>query len=185
MAMLFLFFSVLCSCICLATGQEPDKIDYYGVQYDLLSNPMETYFKKFPEKILPDEIASTGLWRGYVANFGMIDSQLYLVDLTVYKMDASTGDTQKVSVFKEWFGDTKFKCDFYTGVLTLPYGNLTEYVHMGYGSTYENYILLEINQGGLTKTKQLTQQEYTVFKERQFKAFKKTEAYRDIYNEMA
>lgn len=57
---------------------------------------------------------------------------------------------------------------------------LVDYVHMGYGSTYKNYMLLEIDQGNLMKGKRFEYKGYERFKERQFQAFKKTEGYKKI-----
>ena len=48
---------------------------------------------------------------------------------------------------------------------------------MGYGSTYENYILIEIEKGKSTKSKELNFKEYENFKEKQFEVYKKTNEY--------
>lgn len=65
-------------------------------------------------------------------------------------------------------------------LLVVPYGELVNYVHMGYASTYEQYILLEMDKGDLKKTKNFSYKEYEKFKERQFEAFKKTEEYKKL-----
>lgn len=66
----------------------------------------------------------------------------------------------------------------------MPYGKLINYVHMGYGSTYRNYILLEINEGSLQEAERFSYNEYERFKERQFAAFKQTEAYKKLKAEL-
>lgn len=50
---------------------------------------------------------------------------------------------------------------------------------MGYGSTYENYFLLEIDKGNFIKSKQFDYKNYEIFKDKQFLAYKKTEAYKE------
>jgi hypothetical protein len=68
--------------------------------------------------------------------------------------------------------------DWFTGLLVLPYGKMINYVHMGYGSTYSNYILLEVKKGKLTGKRVFDYKQYVEFKDKQFQAYKKTEAYK-------
>ncbi len=51
-----------------------------------------------------------------------------------------------------------------------------------YGSTYSDYILLEVHRGIVTGEMRLNGSEYTLFKERQFQAFKKTPDHRRLFN---
>jgi hypothetical protein len=76
------------------------------------------------------------------------------------------------------------KVDWLTGLLVMPYGKIVNYVHMGYGSTYKNYILLEIDKGNLKKEKHFTYKEYERFKERQFQVFKQTDEYKKLKAEL-
>ena len=55
---------------------------------------------------------------------------------------------------------------------------MINYVHVGYGSTYSNYILLEMEHGKLRAERQLDHEKYEIFKQKQFEAFKKTEEYK-------
>ena len=175
------------------TAQTPDKIIYNGKTYSLHSNPLESYFKQYPDKRPKDGIVSSGLWRGYVATFEIIDNQLYLkdIEIEISKKDEKGDDKDSwksvliiddkyswKSVLKEVFPNQEFiKIDWMTGLLVLPSGQMVNYVHMGYGSTFEHYTLLEIENGNLTKEKQFDYEQYEEFKERQFQAFKKTEEY--------
>ncbi len=74
--------------------------------------------------------------------------------------------------------------DYYTGLLIVPEGKMINYVHMGYASTYERYIIFEINKGIVTGEKQLNFKEYEQFKEKQFEKYKKTENYKKQLEEM-
>lgn len=166
----------------LATAQYPDKILYDGKEYSLHTNPMELYFIKHPEKKPKREIISTALWRGYVATFEVKDKSPVLKDIEI-DVPRETEDGKSDCTWKS-VKDTVvpkgkvLQIDWFTGILVLPYGKLVRYVHMGYGSTYSNYILLEIEGGKLTGERKLDYKQYAHFKEKQFQAFKKTEEYR-------
>ena len=96
---------------------------------------------------------STACWRGYIAKFKIIDSSLYLVDITIEILDAKKAKTElfptkDISVFLELFeSDKPLLCDFYSGMLIIPQGEMVKYVHGGYLSEYEKYILIKISDG--------------------------------------
>ena len=184
--MKFLITTFLSSILCLttfATAQYPDKIFYDGKEYSLHTNPLESYFEKNPDKRPKGGIMSSALWRGYVATFEMRDSQLFVKDIQVQYWDTTDKnnyDTKSKTVMTEVFPDKKnVKVDWLSGLLVLPFGKLVNYVHMGYGSTYENYFLLEIDKGNFIKSKQFDYKNYEIFKDKQFLAYKKTEAYKE------
>lgn len=86
---------------------------------------------------------------------------------------------------QEVFPDQKsFKVDWVNGLLVIPHGKMVNYVHMGYGSTYEKYILLEIDQGKLKREKKFDYKSYETFRAQQFLAFKQTEEYRSVKAEL-
>ena len=165
MKYIFLVILILfISCNASATAQMPDKIIYKGKEYALHSNPMEEYFEKYPDKKPKRGIMSTALWRGYVAIFEVKDNQLLLKDIKIMVENESLKDkfsTKWESVMMEIFpNQATIKIDWITGLLIIPHGKLVNYVHMGYGSTYENYILLEISKGELQKEKKFGYKEY-------------------------
>lgn len=171
-----------------ATAQFPDKILYDGKEYSLHTNPMDSYFSKHPNKKPKDEVMCTALWRGYVATFEIKDNDLALTDIEVMVMKKNK-DGESNTAFKSVKdavisqGKT-LVIDWFTGILVLPHGELVNYVHMGYGSTYSNYILLEIKKGKLTGKHTFDHKEYEQFKEKQFQAFKKMEIYRKHAGEL-
>jgi len=172
----------------LATAQAPDKIIFNGKEYRLHSNPLEEYFQKFPEKKPKSGIMSSGLWRGYVATFEIAENALFLKDVEIMfdkNPDNKSFERGWKSVLSEVVpNNKKLKIDWFTGLLVLPVGGVVNYVQMGYGSTYENYILLEIEKGDFKRSKEFDYKEYEKFKERQFEAFKKTEEYQKLVKEM-
>jgi hypothetical protein len=170
-----------------ATAQAPDKIIYNGKEYKLHTNPMDAYFLKFPDKKPNTGIISSGLWRGYIATFEIADNALYLKDIE--KLQKVEGAEKFETEMKSFFSDIvpagkKLKVDWFTGILVLPYGKVVNYIHMGYASTYENYILLEIESGDFKKSKEFNAQEYAKFKERQYAAFRKTAEYTNLVEKM-
>ncbi len=179
----FVFF-LLCTSNIFATAQYPDKIIYGGKEYDLHSNPLEPYFEKFPDSRPENGIRSSGLWRGYVATFEFLDKSLVLKDIQIEvrkKNVQEPFETEWKSVIDEVLPNKKkLKIDWFTGILVIPYGEIVKYVEMGYGSTYENYILLEVEKGVLNKSKEFDYKEYEKFKQRQFDEFKKTEEYKKL-----
>ncbi|KKP52834.1 MAG: hypothetical protein UR43_C0010G0025 [candidate division TM6 bacterium GW2011_GWF2_33_332] len=167
-----------------STAQISDKIIYKGKTYKLHCNPLESYFNKNPDKRPKSEIMSTALWRGYVATFKIKNKQLFLKDIKVMVSGKNSYKKWK-SVIKEVFPNQKeIKIDWFTGLLVLPYGKRINYVHMGYGSTYENYILIELDNGNFNKEKKFDYNKYEEFKEKQFQAFKKTDEYNKIKKEI-
>lgn len=183
-ALLFLF----CVNKAFATAQYPDKIIFNGKEYSLHSNPMEDYFSKFPDKKPKGGIVSSALWRGYVATFEIADNSLLLKDIEIMvdKDDSKKNyDRDWKSVLSDVVPEKKkLKIEWFTGILVLPHGKLVNYVHMGYGSSYENYILLEIDKGDFKKSKEFNLEQYEKFKEKQFEAFKKTDEYKKLFDDL-
>ena len=173
------------------TAQEPDKLIYNGKEYSLHSNPMEKYFEKFPDKRPQGkgkvQVVSSSLWRGYIATFEIKDNQLYLKDIEIEVVKKVKKDYEYSwkSVLKKVFPNKDLvKIDWLTGLLVLPKGEIVNYVHMGYASTYEHYVLLEFENGNLKGEKQFGYEEYEKFKEKQFQAFKKTDEYEKLKEDL-
>lgn len=161
-----------------ATAQFPDILIYEGKQYDLLTNPLEPFFEEHPD--LRPTWTSTALWRGYVATFEIKDNQLVVKDVVI--PDYDKGDS---SIFKVLFpNQEKVVITWLTGILTLPIGDMVEYVHMGYGSTYNKYKLMYIQEGNLVQEQDFTLDEYHQYRASQFAEFKKTEQYTQAVKEL-
>lgn len=165
-----------------ATEQLPDKIIYQGKTYNLHNNPLETYFKKHPNKRPAKMMQISNLWRGYVATFEFKDNQLFLKDIEIQYRDTTSKEIYTYkwkSVLHKVIPDGKnIKIDWLTGLLVIPHGKLIEHVHMGYSSTYENYILLELENGHLKKEKHFDRNAYEAFKDQQFQVFKQTDDFK-------
>lgn len=75
---------------------------------------------------------STACWRGYVGTWKIEDNRLWLVELIGRFRLAVPGP-----VFADWV----------TGVLRVPRGELLDYVHMGFGSVYEEELHIAVERG--------------------------------------
>lgn len=174
-----------------ATAQAGDILIFQGERYRIFTNPMEVYFAEHPEKRPQSNLQSSGLWRGYVATFEIVDSTLNLADIKVEmwrKSERDTGqatETYWISVKDDLapVGET-FALDWYTGLLVIPQGEIVEYVHMDYASLYRNYILLEIRDGKLIRVRKCNYWQYARFRKRQFQAFKRTEEYKEAVRQL-
>ncbi|MDR1251050.1 MAG: hypothetical protein LBK62_02675 [Treponema sp.] len=148
-------------------------------------NPMETYFNKFPEKRPP--MPHTALWRGYVATFEIIQNELWVIDIEKYESEIIDGkySSKYVSIINQCLdGKDRMKVDWFNGLLVLPQGELVDYVHMGYGSTYEYYTLIEIENGNYLREFNLNNEQYTKYRNAQYEIYKRTEEYREIFDQL-
>lgn len=169
-----------------ATAQTPDYLITEKDTLKLQCNPLEKYFegKPIPEGLITSR--STGLWRGYIAFFKILDNNLVVENIykVEYYDENGKHNRKLISIYNEIFGNEKtFKCNFYNGVLICPMGKMLEYVHMGYSSIYENYNLIEIKDGIVQKEKSLTSDEFMSLKVAHFQAFKKTDEYKKMFDE--
>jgi hypothetical protein len=161
-----------------ATAQQPDILIYKREKYRLYTNPLEQYFSKYPDKRPKASIISSGNWRGYVATFEVVDSTLFLLDIEVEEDDGKNGTLTRSAMDEVFPGQKVVALEWFSGLLTCPYGQMLKYVHMGYSSVYENYAILEIRLGQLTKSKEFKYEDYIKFKDRQFELFKQTDDYK-------
>lgn len=151
-----------------ATAQIPDYLVHNGITYALHVNPMEEYFSEYPERRPQSAWRSSALWRGYVAIFEIIDNELFVVDIQVQsvlstQLELETGkfNTEWVNVTAECLnGENRKKVSWFNGLLVLPHGELINYVHMGYQSTYEYYKIIEIENGNYINEYDLNYKEH-------------------------
>jgi hypothetical protein len=130
------------------TAQIPESLLYQGEQVTMCTNPLNEYFAMAGLNP-PFESHCTALWRGYVGCWEIIDDRLYLTSLQGTLKDG--GDANLETVFPG-FPDKVF-AHWYSGTIRIPQGKQLEYVHMGYGSTFERDLLLEIERGLVVSTR--------------------------------
>jgi len=129
------------------TAQSPERIFYMGKKLFLCTEPLEEYFSKGGIR-LSLRRSSTALWRRYIGSWEIVDDRLYLTAL-----DGWLEDGTKVTAAMIFPGfPEKVFAQWYSGQLCIPQGELLKYVHMGYGSTYERDLLLEVRDGVVIET---------------------------------
>jgi hypothetical protein len=183
-----LFLICLAVQLAPATAQIPDALTFRGQKYALFVNPLEAYFKSHKERKPKGGVISSALWRGYVASFELRDSALYVSDIEIEEWTTDSSNERETtwkSVVQSAFPDSSERyCTWYSGLLVLPVGEMTSYVHMGYASLYEKYLVLRVKDGLLTKVREFTGKEYFEFKKRQFQAYKATDEFQASLKEL-
>ena len=124
------------------TAQVSEKLLLNGQALRLCEVPLNAYFAL--TGVAPRFRAETSAcWRGYVGTWEIQDSRLYLIDIGGTYEDGSPATLESLfpgfpnRVFAHW----------YTGTLRVPQGELLKYRHMGWASTFERDLLIEVEDG--------------------------------------
>lgn len=130
------------------TAQIAEKLRYEGRGLSMCSEPLSTFFALGGYQ--PNfESNCTALWRGYVGEWEVKDNRLYMIGLSGVLEDGSEASLETVF---PGFPDRVF-AHWYSGRVRIPEGKVLEYVHMGYGSTYESDLMINIEKGVVVSTK--------------------------------
>ncbi|MEO7254953.1 MAG: hypothetical protein ABIZ64_12050 [Casimicrobium sp.] len=149
-------------CLCLivaspvaATAQIPDELMIDGKRELLHTLPLTGELSdKYREQVLrkySSEGRCTASWRGYVATWELKSNRLQL-----RSVHANPCSSQPVEIpLGELFPDrTKpIVATWFTGTLVLPRGKLKKYVHIGFESTFERYLILDVRAGKVLSRK--------------------------------
>ena len=176
-------FVVLFAIFLFATAQEGDILLLDGKKYFIYTNPLAPFLQKNPGKLPRPEVTSSSNWRGYIATWAVKNDRLVLVDVEMKHAVTKPGEqgfsTEPRSVMSEMFpGQKDVLADWFSGHVVIPDGELVHYVHMGYASIYEKYILLRVENGVVTRKWKADTAGFIKFRDAQFSAYKKTEEYR-------
>ena len=130
------------------TAQIAERLHYQGEDVAMCTNPLSDYFAM--GGVNPRfESNCTALWRGYVGSWEIVDDRLYLVGLS--GTIEGGADATLATIFPD-FPDRVF-AHWYSGTIRIPQGKQLEYVHMGYGSTFERDLFLDIERGVIMATR--------------------------------
>jgi len=124
------------------TAQLPEHLHYEGQVHSMCTEPLGGYFSLL-EVEPPFQWTNTGLWRGYVGTWEILEGRLYLIKLKGLMKGGAQATV--ASVFPDF--PTRVFAHWYSGVLRVPQGQLLNYVHMGYGNTFEEDLLIEVECG--------------------------------------
>jgi hypothetical protein len=130
------------------TAQFAERLMYEGQEVPMLTTPLSDYLALGGKN--PGFVANcTALWRGYVGSWEVVGSRLYLIGIKGTL--ESGGDATLASIFPN-VTDRVF-AHWYSGAVRIPGGKILQYVHMGYGSTYERDLFLDIERGVVVNTR--------------------------------
>lgn len=123
----------------LATAQFPDVLIYEGKQYQLFSNPLESYYKAHGLPRPKFQAWHTANYRGYVATWEIDNDVLYLKKIRA-KIDGHMVGLNYL--FPDNSG--KVEARWFQGFLRVPMGAV---LHQGYTSVYERDLIITIKAG--------------------------------------
>ena len=137
------------------TAQAREILIYKGKRYGMA--PLEPYIETNNIQFNPESICSA-CWRGYIGTWSIEDGRLYLIDI-------ETDDNgKKVGLEYLFPNQEKVFAGWFTGELRVPYGELIEYIHLGYESRYAKELFLEISKGVLVnERKKINNLWYAIF----------------------
>jgi hypothetical protein len=134
-----------------ATAQLPERIVIDGVQEKLLAEPLDQALEADPQlaarfyPLLPKGIC-TAVWRGYVATWAVRDDRLYLDGI-----DVNACASANPLPLEQIFGTSgPVPATWFSGRLTVAQGKQQLYIHMGFQSRYERYLILTVEKGVVT-----------------------------------
>ncbi len=136
-----------------ATAQIPEVIEVDGKNEMLFTEPFSIYlanhrteFQKL-ERLVRD--TCTGSWRGYQGHWHIKDEKLYLESLFANPCSDTPDPIPLTTFFPGSEGPVH--AEWFTGKLIVPLGKRLQYVHMGYQSKYERYLVIEVERGRVVK----------------------------------
>ena len=160
------------------TAQVPDLLVLDADTLGMFSNPLESAFSDTnprPEYIFPDGCISTACWRGYQAVWGIVTDSLFLTSVRSCCDESTLSASRIENLLGRRSQNGRVFADWYTGHLIVAIGERVHYVHMGYASTYDEYLLLTVVGGGMTKKFRANERAFRRFREEQFRQFMKTD----------
>lgn len=181
-----ILFLLICNLKVFATAQVPDLMIIGKDTFLMHTNPLEIYLDSIGNRDFPDFKGggSTACWRGYQAVWRVENDSMFLEKIQSCHQDEGDVDANLEKMFGDKFINGKVFAYWFTGLIVLPHGKLKNYVHMGYGSTYSKYLLLEINKGQFKQELKFNNRQYESFKTKQFELFKKTPEYKKIVEDL-
>lgn len=188
----------------MGTAQEPDVLVVAGEPQAIYTNPLTPWLRTHPDVLPKDGVVSSGNWRGYVATWEVAAGKLWLrkVEIAYDNEDKAAAAKREAEHPGEeetvWFGDyvrrnvigrlfpdpRNVVADWYTGTLILPKGKMVNYVHMGYGSTYERYTVVWVRAGDVARQLDLSGEQFVDMRKERFKAWQGTDAYKQQLKEL-
>jgi len=148
----YIFFVIISQNI-FASEQYPDLLFYNGKEYEIGVFPIETYFEIYPNRRPGSMGANSALLRGYRAKYEVINNEIILLDIEIMELN---GKWRRVN--NKYFNN-RLKINTFSGKINLFNGEITG-VYIGFTPIYENYIMLEVNEGNIVNVYNVNCYEY-------------------------
>ncbi len=184
------------------TAQTPDSIRFQprGATHPLCENPLDSFLRARGLKKSRGGMMSTANWRGYVATWLLQRDRLWLTAISSNGLivdrrqsEAEAEADADADVPGELDGrpftvdglfpdedrppETPVFAEWYSGELRIPEGEMIQYVHGGYGTTYERDRLILIERGRFVRS-WVRKNDPPPSPEEQLQAFKERQALR-------
>jgi hypothetical protein len=141
-----------------ATAQIPDQIIVDGKPHALFTEPLTRYLVESGRhsKLKPYLTGMcSGSWRGFAAEWRVQTDQLELVKVLANPCDKEPKEVPLLELFPEQA--SPIVASWFSGRLVVPLGEQTQYVHMGYESKYERYLVLYVERGVIVRREESTE----------------------------
>ena len=126
------------------TAQFSERLHYDGREMSMCTEPLGDYFALGGVNPGFGYEQCTALWRGYIGSWEVLGGRLYLV--AIHNLSSDGTDTNFLETVFPGYPDRVF-AHWYTGTLRIPQGHTLKYVHMGYQSTFERDMLIDVERG--------------------------------------
>lgn len=129
------------------TAQVAEVLYYKSEELPLRTQPLSTYFI-LSETSPAFQFQYTSCWRSYIGTWEILLDRLYLTGI---KATYADGTAVTLGSLFPGFEERVF-AHWYSGVLSIPQGKMTKYVHGGYMSRFERDLLLTVENGVVIHT---------------------------------
>jgi len=169
----------------LGTAQRGDILVLDDEQHRIQTNPLEPFLKANPDMRPEPKIVSSSLWRRYIATWAIDEGRLFLIDVSALRQTPGVADfeTELHSVMAALFPEQqRVFAEWFTGHIVVVRGDLVEYVHLDYASTFDDYSVLTVREGVVTDDRRMGVKQFRRFRKRQFRAYQQTDQYRSSFD---
>lgn len=140
----------------LANAQVPDILIYNGDTLSIYANPLESLnnIDSLRKELfgLKESYWHTSCYREYIAEWTIIDKQLYLTAIYNCNYPENPLQADLKQLFQGKYENGKVKADWLTGNILSPQGKQLYYVHAAYASLYEKEVVYSFVNGQLNGT---------------------------------
>ncbi|MDD2244904.1 MAG: hypothetical protein VB024_09855 [Dysgonamonadaceae bacterium] len=124
------------------TIQLQNTIIYKGKFYSTYSNPLADYLEAKEIKVRSE---CSACWSGYVGTWEIIDSKLYITNITPMFLDET--DESKITMESLFPGQDRVFADWYSDEIIIELGKVLYYTNVFKTPIYEEDLIIQIENG--------------------------------------